>query len=93
MAIDWRVSPVSMEQTQKGNTMSAEAQPRTRMNDAQRDALWNICGRYNVPFREDDYTLHPKDACMMAGYAEGWVGGKPFNTIFVGVSPDGCISS
>lgn len=70
-----------------------------RMTQAQRDKLWDLCGRYNVPFREDDY--HPatfsKDSPVMY---EGWVGGyqevehpttkQPTpKTIYVGVEPNG----
>lgn len=62
------------------------------MTDAQRDALWNICGRYGVPFREDDY--HPQFD-LPPGYVAGWVGGvaDPQECIFVGVDPEGAISS
>ena len=78
-----------------------KANGEDRMTTKQRDALWDLCGRYNVPFREDDYRLIPKDAAMMKGYVEGWVGGRMHNgdwaeekaTIFVGVSPDGRVNS
>lgn len=68
------------------------ANQRARMSDAQRNKLWEMCGRYNVPFREDDYSLKPN------GMVEGWAGGfeleslgppaKP-KTIYVGVEPNG----
>jgi len=72
---------------------------RPRMNEAQRNKLWDMCGRYGVPFREDDYMVYSESSSMMAGWAEGWIGGnthatadrggtdKP--TIYVGVSPQG----
>lgn len=65
------------------------------MNDAQREALRAICARYDVPFDEADYLVHGYDAWMMPGYAEGWVGGAYHAclTIFVGVDPEGRISS
>ena len=62
------------------------------MNEAQRNALKNICERYRVTFKEEDYTVYPASSSMMAGWAEGWVGGM-LNTIYVGVSPEGQIHS
>lgn len=70
-----------------------------RMTTKQRDALWNLCGRYNVPFREDDY--HIVSSSVGYRYVEGWIGGREHNgnwgeaksTIFVGVSPDGVVNS
>ena len=70
---------------------------------AQRNSLKDISTRYGVEFRESDYFIYALDATMMAGWAEGWVGGndhapnhlggsaKP--TIYVGVSPEGQIHS
>lgn len=73
-----------------------------RMTNAQRNRLWEMCGNYNVPFRENDYYLNPS-----TGWVEGWIGGVehalpqvPDNapvvrkipvprTIYVGVSPEG----
>lgn len=60
-----------------------------RMTTKQRDKLWELCGRYNVPFNESDYWIDPKTK-----HAEGWVGGTALNhpkrtTIFVGVEPNG----
>lgn len=66
----------------------SRADGQRRMTNAQRDRLWQMCGNYNVPFNEADYFVYALDASMMAGYAEGWVGGKP-GTIYVGVSPEG----
>lgn len=76
------------------------ADGRPRMTTKQRDALWELCGRYNVPFREDDYAI--QTSSMMQGYVEGWVGGIDYSakrygrpetvgksTVYVGVSPDG----
>lgn len=68
--------------------------PRTdgapRMTIAQRNRLWALCGRYGVPFREDDYVLQNRPTGLMtAGWVEGWVGGLVGKTIYVGVSPEG----
>lgn len=60
-----------------------------RMTRLQRDALWSLCGRYGVPFREDDY--HPQFD-LPRGYVAGWIGGDA-RKLYVGVSPDGDISS
>lgn len=70
-----------------------------RMTVKQRDKLWAVCGGYNVPFREDDYFVYSPESTMMAGWAEGWVGGRNHATgdrggtekptIYVGVSPEG----
>lgn len=66
-----------------------------RMTNAQRDKLWDLCGRYGVPFREDDY--HP--AIFNNGMVEGWIGGEEYRsqpnnseykkTIYIGVEPNG----
>jgi hypothetical protein len=62
-----------------------------RMTIAQRDALWELCGRYNVLFREGDY-LPAFD--LPDGWYNGWVGGLGSRcSLFVGVSPDGEVSS
>jgi hypothetical protein len=55
------------------------------MTDAQREALTDLCGRYNVPFNESDFH-HPFDL------PEGWVAGQ-VGPIYVGCSPEGQISS
>lgn len=65
-----------------------------RMTNAQRDKLWEMCGRYGVKFKEEDYFVG------IDGMAEGWVGGYYHNgepaqisqfkkTIYVGVEPNG----
>jgi hypothetical protein len=79
-----------------------------RMNAAQRDALWDLCGRYDVPFREDDYLIISAGSLSTPGHVEGWVGGNKHNgkhekqirgmtvnkkTIYVGVDTDGRINS
>lgn len=69
-------------------TPRADGKPR--MTDAQRDTLWRLCGGYNVPFREDDYT---PVFDLPQGWVAGWVGGRDGTngrrTIYVGVSPQG----
>jgi hypothetical protein len=83
------------------------ADGKPRMTTAQMLALWRLCGRYNVPFREDDYLLHgPKG--FTPGYVEGWIGGSLHaagrqqqigdmtvnrSTIYVGVDPEGRANS
>jgi len=75
------------------------ANGKRRMTTKQRDALWRLCGNYNVDFSELDYFIDSK-----TGFAEGWVGGhqtvehpttkQPVpKTIYVGVSPEGEINS
>jgi hypothetical protein len=77
------------------NVEAPRADGQPRMTTAQRDRLWEMCGRYNVPFREDDYILAGKQASIGAGWVEGWVGGRDGSgitsrkTIYVGVSPTG----
>jgi hypothetical protein len=67
------------------------------MNMRQQAALFGICGRYNVPYDASHYLVHPWDAWMMPGFAEGWVGGHEIQattpTIYCGVDPDGRIST
>lgn len=76
-------------------TPAARADGASRMTNAQRDRLWQLCARYNVPFREDDYLLSSKQSGIGAGWVEGWVGGRDGSgitsrkTIYVGVSPEG----
>jgi hypothetical protein len=55
------------------------------MTDAQELALRRLCDGYNVPFVKIKY--HPQFD-LPPGYLSGWVG-----PIFVGVSPEGEISS
>lgn len=66
-----------------------------RMTEEQVIALYRLCVRYNVPFREKDYY---RDFSLPDGYFAGWVGGwtpgsARKKTIYVGVSPDGRVSS
>lgn len=65
------------------------------MTDAQELALRRLCQGFNVRFRVDDY--HPQFD-LPEGYVAGWVGGyqptgSPYRTIYVGVSPEGEVSS
>jgi hypothetical protein len=63
-----------------------------RMTVKQRDKLWQLCGGYNVPFREDDYTTPRTQGGGFGGpkgMVEGWVGGKGAGTIYVGVEENG----
>lgn len=71
-----------------------------RMTTKQRDKLWELCGRYNVPFRESDYEIYQGAFKGLLGMAEGWIGGPMMNghnnqgkTIYVGVTPDGIANS
>ena len=58
------------------------------LNPAQEAKLRNLCDRYNVSFDPAHYMVYPATSSMMAGWAEGWVGGSN-NTIYIGVSPEG----
>jgi hypothetical protein len=82
------------EQLAALNTERGRSDGLSRMNHAQRNALWDKCAGYNVPFREDDY--HPQSD-LPPGYYAGWIGGWEGighrRTIFVGVSPEGELSS
>lgn len=76
---------------------------RPRMTEAQVAALEGLCGRYGVEYSAEHYYVYPVDSSMMAGWAEGWLGGpqhanpqyqrpaepagKP--TLYIGVSPEG----
>lgn len=75
-----------------------------RMTMAQREKLWELCGRYQVPFRESDYDGPFKGEAFfdkdLKGWIEGWVGGPLHNghnnmkkTIYVGVDPEGNVHS
>lgn len=68
-----------------------------RMTFEQREKLWEMCGRYGVPFNESDYRV-----LLPSGMVEGWIGGnvardadlaRGFSnvrrTIYVGVEPNG----
>lgn len=63
------------------------------MTPDQKNALMQLCNRYGVTFVESDYgpTFDLPD-----GYVAGWVGGlmhEGLPTIYVGVSPEGDVSS
>lgn len=72
------------------------------MTLAQQHALAALCERYHVTFNEADYA--PRFD-LPAGYVAGWVGGLVHaattdygtapgkTTIYVGVSPEGEVSS
>lgn len=57
------------------------------MTEAQEKALADLHGRYGVPF--DPSTFHPQFD-LPEGWVAGWVG---IGRIYVGVSPEGQISS
>lgn len=63
------------------------------MTPAQKEALIDLCERYGVTFTESDYEVAPFD--LPPGYVAGWVGGAltARRTIYVGVSPEGEVSS
>ncbi|AEL97968.1 hypothetical protein CL65_gp060 [Mycobacterium phage Patience] len=76
------------------------ADGKVRLTYHQREALWLLCGRYNVPFRESDYPLYEGNAFGSKHMAEGWIGGPNYNghnnmgqTIYVGVTKDGRVHS
>ncbi len=58
------------------------------MNPAQIARARLLAARYGVEFDEAHYIVYPPTSSMMAGWAEGWVGGSP-GTIYVGISPEG----
>lgn len=76
------------------------------MTELQEKALRDICDRYGVTFDAQDYQ---PSFDLPTGYVAGWVGGihhsvdfttrggkdhdTPMSTIYVGVSPEGEISS
>lgn len=59
------------------------------MTDAQRAALTRLCERYGVEFDASHYRA---TFDLPSDYVAGWVGGTA-GTIYVGVSPDGRVSS
>lgn len=61
------------------------------MTDAQRDALTDLCARYRVPFIEEAWS--PAGFDLPNGYVAGWVGEGKFGAVYVGVSPEGVVSS
>ncbi|MBW4818730.1 hypothetical protein F6X56_14960 [Rhodococcus erythropolis] len=74
---------------------SPEEPERYKINTAQEEALRNLCHRYGVEYRADDYYVYPPDAGMTPSWAEGWVGGYDDGQqrLYVGVSPEGEIHS
>jgi hypothetical protein len=70
-----------------GHPSTASVSPR-KMNHAQEAKLRLLCHRYGVEFNADHYIVFGPASSMMAGWAEGWIGGKP-GTLYVGVSPAG----
>lgn len=89
------------EDSPDSNVRNDHGEIKVRMTVAQRDALWELSHRYNVPFREDDYQIHQVTGIFgQKGWAEGWIGGPRHNghnnmrtTLYVGVSPEGQINS
>lgn len=73
--------------------LSSPEQPG--MTVQQETALRGICDRYEVGYDPSHYFVYPDDSAMMAGWAEGWVGGAEIQrehpTIYCGVSPEGQI--
>lgn len=57
------------------------------MTPRQYDALAGLCHRYKVEFDPEKFT---PAFDLPPGYVSGWIGG---NRIYVGVSPEGEISS
>jgi hypothetical protein len=85
----WKTEPIEIQETNK------RADDSPRMTTKQRDKLWEVCGRYNVPFRESDYVFSG-GAFGTPGMVEGWIGGPMMNghnnqgkTIYMGVEVDG----
>lgn len=65
---------------------------RRRPNEAQAAKLQALCDAYRVEYNPDHYFVYPPESMMVAGYAEGWIGGQP-GTLYVGVSPEGHANS
>ena len=57
------------------------------MNDIQRTALSDLCRILGVRFKESDYFIYPETSSMMAGWAEGWIGGNDGRKLYVGCDP------
>lgn len=57
------------------------------MNEIQRNALSALCSRYGVEFKESDYFTYSADSSLMAGWAEGWIGGNEGRKLYVGCDP------
>lgn len=70
--------------------------PPEHLTSEQDASLRNICERYYVAYDPNHYQHRPIDA-LPEGYVSGWVGGqeiqKTHPTIYIGVSPEGHISS
>lgn len=62
------------------------------MTPQQREVLQKLCARYKVEFHHADYT---PQFDLPEGYVAGWIGGtgSGHRTIYIGVSPEGEISS
>lgn len=60
-----------------------------KLNEIQRKSLSDLCSRYGVEFRETDYFTYPETLAMMAGWAEGWIGGngESGRKLYVGCDP------
>jgi hypothetical protein len=68
----------------------------TNMTKEQFDKLLISCERWRVNMAISDYFVYQSNSSMMAGWAEGWVGGIAYDgtgpmgkTIYLGVSPEG----
>jgi hypothetical protein len=60
------------------------------MNEAQATALRTLHERYKVPFDPSQFT---PQFDLPTGYVAGWVGAPNYRKLYVGVSPEGEISS
>lgn len=64
------------------------------MTTDQSHALEKLCERYNVPFRESDYTpAFDLPDGWVNGWIGGWIGGNDHRALYVGCSPEGNIHS
>ena len=57
------------------------------MNDLQRTALSDLCRIHGVQFKDSDYFIYPETSSLMAGWAEGWIGGNDGRKLYVGCDP------
>jgi hypothetical protein len=57
------------------------------MNDIQRTALSDLCRILGVRFEDSDYFIYPETSSLMAGWAEGWIGGNDGRKLYVGCDP------
>jgi hypothetical protein len=73
-----------------------ESFPHNHLTFLQDVALSAICERYSVAYQPEHYINRPMDG-LPDGYVSGFVGGweiqKEHPTIYIGVSPEGHISS